>query len=51
MHKVTDPMLSYAFRLAIVLLAGWLLVGLVYKHHSIEPRDEQQSTPSAAKES
>ena len=46
MHKVTDVMLGYALRLAIILLAGWLLVELVHSFHSTpnagEHKEEQR---------
>jgi hypothetical protein len=49
MHKVTDVMLGYALRLALILVAGWMLVELVYSFHSTpkegEHKEEQQRTP------
>jgi len=37
-QKITDAMLGYALRLVVILLAGWLLVELVYGFHSWNPK-------------
>jgi hypothetical protein len=42
MHKVTDVVLGYALRLAVILVAGWLLVELVYSFHYPKAGDPQQ---------
>ena len=49
MHKVTDVVLGYALRLAVILVAAWLLVELVYSFHypkAADQKEEPHSTPS-----
>jgi hypothetical protein len=46
MSKVTDTMLGYAVRLAIIVLAGWLVVELVYNFKSTpKVTTEEQQRP------
>jgi hypothetical protein len=49
MSKVTDVMIGYTLRLALILVVGWLLVELVYSFHypkAADQKEEPHSTPS-----
>ena len=46
MSKVTDVMIGYTLRLALILVVGWLLVELVHSFHSPKAGDPQQQAPS-----
>ena len=49
MSKVTGVMIAYALRLAVILLAGWLLVELIFSFHypkAADQKEEPHSTPS-----
>jgi hypothetical protein len=52
MGKVTDKTLGYALRLAVIVLAGWLLVELVYSFYATpkggEHKEGQQRAPSSS---
>jgi hypothetical protein len=47
MSKVTDVMIGYALRLALILVVGWLLVELVYSFHYPKAGDQKEEAHRA----